>query len=1247
MKYRDFIQFDPISTVIQLRTADERTKAQELVRSYIFSDTMAERFTNLILPKLNFVSQHDSKGILVVGNYGTGKSHFMSVISAVCEYPECAALITHDKIANHEKLPEITGKFKVIRSEIGAVQTSLKDIIFTLITEQLQKMNVTISIPNEAIINNKTIIEDIMASFHTVYPDQGLLIVVDELLDYLRSRKDQELILDLGFLREIGEVCATTRLRFIAGVQEAIFDSSRFAHVADMLHRVRDRFEQVLIARNDIKFVVGERLLKKTATQKAQIRQHLEQFMRFFPTMANRIDDFVQLFPVHPDFIEVFDKLLIIEKREVLKTLSDLMQRNLDTEVPENLPGLFAYDRYWASIKENPVLRADEDIRTVIDRSDTIETRFGQIPAPMRPYAHVVLNALSIQRLTTPTINDPIGVTAAELRDTLLLYNPSVAELGGTAPEDDLSSYIESILRQISKVMSGQFVSHNTANSQWYLDLQKTVNYDENISTRAAVIDANALDRAYFDALKQLLELTEQPTHVTGYNIWQYELEWTERKASRNGYLFFGAPNERSTAVPIREFYVYFIQPFAPPRYSDNLLADEVFIKLPKRDQEIDEALRFAAAALDLSATSTGQNKSVYTSKAREYNSRVFTWLSNNMLKVFEVTHQGRTQLLESWYREQSRKQTTTQSSQLNVRDVVRAVSSYCLHTHFVERAPEYPTFSMRMNRAQAASEALRAIAGQNRTQQAQAMLDALQLLVNDRIETSQSVYAQHIIDTLQKKGDGQVVNHSELITTQNSIGYMEPTRFRLEQELVVVVLAALIYTGHIEMNVMGTSFDATKLSQLTATGLEQLMAFKHIKRPQDFNLPLLRALMSLLNLAPGVAQSIAQNNDDAVSQVQTKVQELIGTTIQLSNTIRTGASFWGRDVVHELGMSSITTQLTDLKEFLERLAQFNTPARFKNIQFTTTAIEQHVKTINTIHTLRQTIDTTNSLSQIVAWLIAADNNMPPNHPWRTEYSRTRDHVVDTITQLPQSGQISNSTTQQLIVKLQQLKKSYIDEYCTLHNQQRLNGADIQRKQQLLNDHRYIQLNTLASIEMLPRQQLNEFQNTLSAIKECQFLSERELELTPVCPNCQFRPIVEPIQVGLRHRLSQLDTQLDTMLTQWITTLSDNLDDPTCRTNIALLTATQQKLITDFIATHTLPNTDIKVFAATVNEVFRGFTAKRISLPDLYRMLRLADGAVTPAELKRRLDAWVDELIAGKDPDRVRIIIDEHDNEKS
>ena len=59
------------------------------------------------------------------------------------------------------------------------------------------------------VVTNKRCLEEMMAAFHGAFPDQGLLLVVDELLDYLRTRKDTELILDLNFLREIARPART------------------------------------------------------------------------------------------------------------------------------------------------------------------------------------------------------------------------------------------------------------------------------------------------------------------------------------------------------------------------------------------------------------------------------------------------------------------------------------------------------------------------------------------------------------------------------------------------------------------------------------------------------------------------------------------------------------------------------------------------------------------------------------------------------------------------------------------------------------------------------------------------------------------------------------------------------------------------------------------------------------------------------------------------------------------------------
>src|SRR5215213_11878507 len=88
MRYSDLVQFEPIETVIQLRDADKEKTARELVNSYVISDRMADQLINLVFPQIQFQRPQDNKGVLIVGNYGTGKSHLMSVISAIAEYED-------------------------------------------------------------------------------------------------------------------------------------------------------------------------------------------------------------------------------------------------------------------------------------------------------------------------------------------------------------------------------------------------------------------------------------------------------------------------------------------------------------------------------------------------------------------------------------------------------------------------------------------------------------------------------------------------------------------------------------------------------------------------------------------------------------------------------------------------------------------------------------------------------------------------------------------------------------------------------------------------------------------------------------------------------------------------------------------------------------------------------------------------------------------------------------------------------
>ena len=90
MKYKDLIDFEPIESIIQLREADSHDKARNLVETFVISDRMAEQLSELVFPNLQIDKPADNKGILIVGNYGTGKSHLMSFLSALAEHEDLA-----------------------------------------------------------------------------------------------------------------------------------------------------------------------------------------------------------------------------------------------------------------------------------------------------------------------------------------------------------------------------------------------------------------------------------------------------------------------------------------------------------------------------------------------------------------------------------------------------------------------------------------------------------------------------------------------------------------------------------------------------------------------------------------------------------------------------------------------------------------------------------------------------------------------------------------------------------------------------------------------------------------------------------------------------------------------------------------------------------------------------------------------------------------------------------------------------
>ncbi|MGE0977110.1 DUF6079 family protein [Bacillus cereus] len=1229
LKYGDLIKFEAVESVVQLKEANDTDYAISLLNTYVISDNMAEKLTNEIIENIQFDRWVDNKGMLIVGNYGTGKSHLMSVISTIAELPGASEHLRHKEVA--DKAKEIEGKFQVVRAEFGAVTMPLRDIICRELERGLEKMGIDYTFPAaDQVTNNKEMFYEMMELFHEKYPDKGLLLVIDELLDYLRGRKEQDLTLDLGFLREVGEVCGKSRFRFISGVQEMLFDNPKFSFVADSLRRVKERFKEARIVREDIAFVVSERLLKKNDEQKALVREHLSKFTKLYNGLAEDMETFVNMYPIHPSYLETFEKVNIAEKRVVLQTISKEIKKLLTVEVPEEATGLISFDRYWKYIEEDSSLRTNDNVKLVMNKVEMLKGCIQTgVKRQYKNMANQLVSALAVYRLTTDDLKTPIGLTSETLRDKLFISNPVLLELDDEAAEF-LTTMIESAMKDLMTVASFQFVSLNKDNGQYYIDIAKVTAVDDLIQQRGEGLTDNQLDSYYFQILKQATEVAET-TCVNGYKIWLHEVPWEDRRVKRQGYLFFGAPNERSTAQPERDFYIYMLQPFEEPKFKDEQKEDELFFRLTRKNEDFINRLRLYGGACEM-YNDTTTNRQLYKPKMDDYLKKLVKWLKENFVDAFEIVYRGnRANVLEHGFFLPSNPETLLQ--------IIDSVSQDLLSQWFEVKYSEYPSFRKldrsyvtKANMHTYVKDALDYLNGK-KTNQGEAILNGLVLLDNNgNITTRNSGYAKWVLELLSQKDQGQVLNQNELIEVINTVHGTPDQRFTkefaMESELLVVVLAALVQSGEIVVIVNGTTYEAMNFADFIRLSIMDLTYFSHIKKPSGLPVPAVQALIDMF----GAAQADFTDPslvDFAIKQIMTRAQDETSKTVEMIANVRNKFQIWDGQLFSSEEKEGKIAKLNSLSEFLQGLQVYNTRAKMVNLKYNVERIEQEKEHLALVHQLQKLQQKINEYTKVADYLTKAKYIVSPSYEWNNDV----DIVLDNLSMALKNDE---ECTRE-VVELERLKKDYIEHYMALHQKARLNATENKKKAELLKDRRYDAVETLANkISFLPRQTFEEWKTRVKSLKDCYSLTAENLQHKPECPHCQFNPRVEQNKEKLS--LSQLEDELGEMLNTWSETLLTNFNDPVVKDSIEMLEPEQKRLINELIANKVFVLPISLNLVHAINLVLKGIHKEQIELGQL--MKALGDGnPITVDEARKNFDMLLKALIGGNETSRVRLTV--------
>ena len=1222
MKYSDLISFSPIEDVIQLTTADDANRAREYVKSYVMSDTMAENLKSPVLDQLQMDEVVDNKGVLVVGNYGTGKSHLMSVISSVAKDAEYLQYVQNKKFA--KEMECIAGKFEVLRIEIGGVTMSLREILFGFIEDDFAARGIDFKVPDfDTVRDNKKLIRDMMFAFSAKYPDKGYMIVVDEFLSYLSSRDERQIVLDLEFFRALGEMCSKSKLRIICGVQEKIFDNPRFSFVSDTLKHVSDRFTQIVITKEATSYVVSERILKKTPEQKALIRKHLEKFSMLYTGMSSRMDEFVDLFPIHPSYIDVFNKIYLIENRHILKNISMTIRDIFNQDVPENEPGIISFDNYWPAIKSNGLLKSDVTINRVVTASGQLEDIINRAfpKAVYKPLAIKIIYALSVHRLTTNGLDVHFGLTAENLKDDLCLFLPM--------PEQDadfLLALIKTTLRDIMATVSGQFIICNDANNQYYIDVDKVVDYEEKIKQKASIMAGGELNRYFYQLIYSCLDW-DAKQYVPGFEIYQRDLNWDSHNIFREGYLFLGLPGERSTAQPERDFYIHIMPPYSTASVTVKNLEDEVYFFFKSTD-EFKEILGYYSAAHAQAEISEGKDKDAYLSKATMYRKKLLKYLSDNKNTCFDVLYKGqRRQLIEVLRGRFNR--------DIDFKDTVDLAASLCFDEYFCAKYPDYPVMKTKVTRKNIAENVRQAIdyfAGR-KTQTAALMLQSFGVLDGDKIRPEGSKYAAYYIDMLKKLPPQGVINYSDIFDIKYDDQY-EDKHFKISYVFTPIIFLSLVYAGHATIKLNKINISAANLEEVARINVVDLYEFKYLARPAQMAMAELKKLFEVLEINPALLDN-PKDRDEGVRQLLDKAMSTSNAAVIAYQKLNNGFELWHESLVDAQHLNAMQKACGALKdEFSNYSARFNTPAKLNNFILTFEEIDKLAEQIKLIKVIEEYVNFKIECASNVSYLSNIEfidlgaNFKQKLETVKDEFRSARDSIL--------TGVSGAAAAQKANFILEKVKEEYIDVYYEEHKKKRLDITDAKRRGKLQESLALANLRKLRSIEILSAAKLAAIEQDMANLKVCYELTPTELRTSHICPHCHYS--LGDKAANVAGQLDNIEIRIDELVEEWQKTLLDTISDPIVASQKEYLNAEQQKVIDEFITTASLPKRVDDFFIKAIKALLKGFEPVVIDAKDLMdKLMKLPP--MDETAFKQKLNELVAEYTKGKDEGKLRIIV--------
>jgi hypothetical protein len=1009
-------------------------------------------------------------------------------------------------------------------------------------------------------------------------------------------------------------------------MQEDIYTSSRFKEIAGQEARISERFQDIHIHKEDVKNIIAQRIVPKKSNQSIEIETKLKPYASKIEDVANKMEEYIQIYPFTPELIDLFQQLPFFEKRGVIQ----FAQKELKYVLNNKFPFFFTFDCIYDIIESNPNVRNLEDVYAIIKVMNIVKEKIRvAIPQKNQADALKIVKALAVYSLWTEKKS---GATAKELVDNLLII-----------PDNKVLSandYLKKIIQDIRTATDSFYIKvkrDETSGNDYFL-FDPAIDGeppDERIEREISTISEDDLEREFFKQIQDILELQ---SYENLPEIFEDECSWQSVKSFRRGYVLFYKKGIDFTGIEQRDYAIAFISPLlseAKPSDFENLLS----IHIPLDDITAIEHLKRIAAIRQLIA------KEVMKAQMQQKLVDATDGTIRGGVREVGIRYRLARWLYAKAECELNQKKLSIQSVLIkeinNLPEIIDEVKKKLFDKCFNDKYPNHPKYSQQLSSSNILSN-LSAIATDisegdftSFTFANKEFLKTIHLLnSSDDPEFTNSTISQVILNVITSKYTKLTEIKSELVDVLSKPPY------GIEPEIVHMHLVYLTVLGRISMKAVGgDTIDNSNIADKFKS-LSQFEMIKYAAKQEELPYDFAERLLNKLGCEGAKMRQEATRND-AFKRFKEKVTEIISKEKSIETQLKTIES---KPVIY-ISLDEAKKAFDKTKVIDWNMLNIPNHASFKTLSPLNSKLGDIGLAVTELYTIGDALMFYfEVVTDGIDYMKQANDIIAANSKFITDETIVKKLLEiyrDTLAITADFSKFMNLSERIPIEgKIKSFTDSYIKDFYFPAHEQTVGKKVNWRVLEKVSEHPlYEKIMVLLDLECLV---VGKFRNKLKLWSDllswrCTEFDSGKLNKTPFCTFCNFMKIEGRDYFEIKKEIKDFDTIMESIFTEYVENAIQEISNNIGNLDIIEIPANHKKIIKSIAEDNYLPEKLDRALIASINQLFKNFKIIDVTSEQVLTALFKKDHLHTLEQIQKNYFEWENEIKKSSGNAEIRI----------